>query len=142
MGDQQRNEMETVLERKKRERRENWIVFAYALVGLAICVGSFLLFHYFSHLSVLIVFVSLLDVAYAYVHARIFFKSKDWKGVKIFLIPLLMVIWWAVLFAAIVIVNAIVLQADFSYHFFLYPVFLMPAFLIVIMLFLLIVAGL
>ncbi len=46
------------------------------------------------------------------------------------------------MFAAIVIVNAIVLQADFSYHFFLYPVFLMPAFLIVIMLFLLIVAGL
>lgn len=125
---------ESVKDQKKRQRKENLEIFLYAMVGLVITVGSFLLFHFFQDYLVVTILVCSADVVYTYFNALIFFRSKDWKTGKYLFIPLLMVVYWTVLFGAICAINGLVLKGPFSYDFFLYPTFLMPSFVIEILL--------
>lgn len=126
-------QFESAKERKKRQRKDDLIIFAYAVVGLIITIVSFLLFHFFQNDIVLTVLVCVVDVVYTYFNALIFFKSKDWKYEKYIFIPLLMLVYWTLLFAAVCAINGMVLKGPFSYNFFLYPIFLMPSFVIEIL---------
>ena len=57
-------------------------------------------------------------------------------------IPLMLLIYWAIIFVVISIVNAMILEGAFSCSFFLYPIFLMPSFVLVLLLLALVAMGL
>ena len=126
---------------QKAERNEIWKRVGTAALGGGISVGSFLLFFAFSH-GISTVLICAVDIGYAFWHACGEFKEKKWDGTKRFLIPLLMVIFWALVFCVLCVGNASVLEKDFSYQLFLYPIFLMPAYEIVFLLFCLVASGL
>ena len=115
------------------KRKDTLEIVLYSLIGLVITVGSFAIFHFFERLPLLIVLICCVDVSYAYLHARIFFKSKDWRGARRFFIPLMMIVYWSIVFAIICIFNSMIIEGDFSYKFFLYPIFLLPSFVLEIL---------
>ena len=82
------------------------------------------------------------DIVYAYFNARLFFKSKDWNGARQIFIPIMLMVYWTIIFAIISIGNAVVLEGEFSNHFFLYPIFLMPSFVLVLLLLAFVAMGL
>ena len=125
---------ETFADQKKKNRKENLEVFIYALIGLAISVGSFLLFHYFGKFRFVTGLICLCDTIYTYFHVCIFFRSKDWRWAKRIFIPWLMVIYWALVLVVICIFSAALLNSEFTYKFLLYPIFLMPSFILEIIL--------
>ena len=123
------------------QRKEQLLIIAFSIIGVGVSVLSFFLYHYCSHILVKIA-VCIADIVYAYFNARLFFKSKDWNGARQFFIPLMMLVYWSVIFAVITIGNAIMLEGAFSNHFLLYPIFLMPAFVVVILLLACVAMGL
>ena len=123
------------------QRKEQLLIIVFSIIGVGISVLSFFLYHYCSHILVKIA-LCIADIVYAYFHARLFFKSKDWNGARQIFIPLMMLVYWAVIFAVIIIGNALMLEGEFSNHFFLYPIFLMPSFVLMILLLAFIAMGL
>ncbi|MBQ8302033.1 MAG: hypothetical protein IJX97_00605 [Clostridia bacterium] len=123
------------------KRKETLEIVLYSVIGLAITVGSFAIFHFFERLPLLTAFLCCVDVSYAYLHARVFFKSKDWQGARRFFIPLMMIAYWSIAFAIICIFNSMIIEGDFSYRFFLYPIFLLPSFVLEILIVGLICSG-
>ena len=123
------------------QRKEQLLIIAFSIIGVGVSVLSFFLYHYCSHILVKIA-VCIADIVYAYFNARLFFKSKDWNGARQFFIPLMMLVYWSVIFAVITIGNAVMLEGAFSNHFLLYPIFLMPAFVMVILLLACVAMGL
>ena len=123
------------------QRKEQLLIIAFSIIGVGVSVLSFFLYHYCSHILVKIA-VCIADIVYAYFNARLFFKSKDWNGARQFFIPLMMLVYWSVIFAVITIGNAVMLEGAFSNHFLLYPIFLMPAFVVVILLLACVAMGL
>lgn len=128
------NYRQKLAEAELRRRRDNLRIFLYAVVGLLISVASFVLHHYFGQMIAVTVLICIADVIYAFLNARIFLTSRNWRGVKYLFILLMMIVYWALLFGVVCVFNALVLKGPFSYHFYLYPVFLMPAFVIEILL--------
>jgi hypothetical protein len=63
---------------------------------------------------------------------EMFFCSKR-HMLNIF-IPLMMIVYWGIVFAVICVFNAMALEGEFSSAFLLYPVFLMPSFVLEIIL--------
>ena len=133
--------MENAWERHRRERKKTLEILLYVLIGLVISVGSFVLFHFLKRFVIVTVLICVVDVVYAYIHARIFFKSKDWHGIRHIFIPLMMIIYWGIVFAVICGFNAMALEGAFSRAFLLYPIFLMPSFVLEIILVGLICSG-
>lgn len=131
-----------IREEKRKKRKEFLINLAFALGGAGISVGSFFLFHFFPTMHFLTVVVCIVDIAYAYLNARLFFKGKDWNGARQFIIPLLLIAYWAVIFAVICIFGVAFLKNEFTGSFFIYPIFLMPAFVIEIIVLCLVAEGL
>ncbi len=131
-----------VREEKRKKQKEFLINLAFALGGAGISVGSFFLFHFFPTKHFLTVVVCIADIAYAYLNARLFFKGKDWNGARQILIPLLLIVYWAVIFAVVSIFGVAFLKNEFTGSFFIYPIFLMPAFVIEIIVLCLVVEGL
>ena len=82
------------------------------------------------------------DIVYAYFNARLFLKSKDWNGARQIFIPIMLLVYWTIIFALISIGNAVVSEGEFSNHFFLYPIFLMPSFVLVLLLLAFVAMGL
>ena len=121
-------------------KKDKLMIIIFSIIGAAISVLSFFLYHYCSHALVTIALCTA-DIVYAYFNARLFFKSKDWNGVRQIFIPLMMFVYWAAIFAVISIGNAVMLEGEFSNHFFLYPVFLMPSFVLVLLLLALVAMG-
>jgi len=124
---------EKMLDEQRKNRKETLEILVYACIGLCITVGSFLLFHFFGNLWLVTLLICLFDVAYAYFHACIFFRSKDWHGAKKILIPWIMMLYWLIVFVAVCIFNSAILHYDFSYKLLLYPIFLMPSFVLVML---------
>lgn len=125
---------ESVRDQKKRARKENLKIALYAIVGLAITILSFVLFHHFGDLVFVTVLLCIGDVAYAYWNALQFCKWLKNRGEKHFIVPWVLLMYWVTVFAVVCAFNFIVLEGPFSYTFFLYPFFLMPAFVIEILL--------
>ena len=121
-------------------KKDNLQFIIFSIVGGVISALSFFLYHYCSHALVTIALCTA-DIVYAYFNARLFFKSKDWNGVRQIFIPLMMFVYWTAIFAVISIGNAVMLEGEFSNHFFLYPVFLMPSFVLVLLLLALVAMG-
>ena len=126
--------MENARERHRRARKETLEILLYVFVGLAVSIGSFVLFHCLKRFVIVTVLICLVDIVYAYVHARVFFRSKNWCGVRHIFIPLMMIVYWGIVFAVICVFNAMALEGEFSSAFLLYPVFLMPSFVLEIIL--------
>ena len=123
------------------ERKELLLIIVFAIVGAGVSALSFFLYHYCSHILITIA-VCIVDIIYAYFNAKLFLKSKDWSGARKIFIPLMLLVYWTVVFAVIIIGNAMLLKGEFSNHFFLYPIFLMPSFVLIITLLLLLGMGL
>ena len=123
------------------ERKEQLLIIVFAIVGAVISVLSFFLYHYCEYALVTIM-LCIADIVYAYFNARLFFKSKDWNGARQIFIPIMLLVYWTIVFAVIIIGNAVVLEGEFSNHFFLYPIFLMPSFFLVLLLLALLGMGL
>ena len=122
-------------------KKEGLLIFLFSVIGVAIAVFSFLLFHHTDSI-LLTVGICALDVIYSYWNARLFFKSKHWNGLRLILIPLMMIAYWSIIFGVVCFGNAILFDGVFSNRMFLYPVFLMPAFVFECLLLCLIVMGL
>ena len=112
---------DTVLAQKKEKRN----LFLWSFIGVVISVCSFILYFKVDSLF-FIVAICLGDLIYAFFNIKQFLKSKDWEGVRQFFIPVIMIIYWLIVFCAVCVINAIGYGGDFSYSFFLYPIFLMP----------------
>lgn len=121
------------LSEQKETKKDKWILILYSVIGLVIAVASFALYHICPNPFVTIL-ICLTDIGYAYLNARIFFKSRDWNGARQILIPLLMIVYWTVVFGILCIGNAMLLKGEFFNQLFLYPIFLMPAFVLEILL--------
>ena len=122
-------------------KKDTLLIIVFSIIGAAISVFSFWLYHSSSHFLVTTA-ICMADIAYAYFNARFFFKTKEWNGVRQIFIPLMMIVYWTAVFAIISIGNATLLDGDFSYQFFLYPVFLLPSFVVVLLLLILVGMGL
>ena len=123
-----------------KNKKENLQLIIFPIVGAVISVLSFFLYHYCGHVLVTIM-LCIADIVYAYFNARLFFQSKDWNGARQIFIPLMMLVYWAIIFAVICIGNAMLLNGEFLNKFFLYPIFLMPSFVLVIFLLALVAWG-
>ncbi|MBR5187768.1 MAG: hypothetical protein IKW18_04775 [Clostridia bacterium] len=123
-----------------KNKKENLQLIIFSIVGAVISVLSFFLYHYCEYALVTIM-LCIADIVYAYFNARLFFQSKDWNGARQIFIPLMMLVYWAIIFAVICIGNAMLLNGEFLNQFFLYPIFLMPSFVLVIFLLALVAWG-
>ena len=121
-------------------KKDKLKIIIFSIIGAAISVLSFFLYHHCGYALVTVTLCTA-DIVYAYFNARLFFKSKDWNGVRQIFIPLMMFVYWTAIFAVISIGNAVMLEGEFSNHFFLYPVFLMPSFVLVLLLLALVAMG-
>ena len=124
-----------------KNKKENLQLIIFSIVGAVISVLSFFLYHYCGHVLVTIM-LCIADIVYAYFNARLFLKSKDWNGARQIFIPIMLLVYWTIIFALISIGNAVVLEGEFSNHFFLYPIFLMPSFVLVLLLLAFVAMGL
>ena len=124
-----------------KNKKENLQLIIFSIVGAVISVLSFFLYHYCGHVLVTIM-LCMADIVYAYFNARLFLKSKDWNGARQIFIPIMLLVYWSIIFALISIGNAEVLEGEFSNHFFLYPIFLMPSFVLVLLLLAFVAMGL
>ncbi len=128
-------------EKTPSSRKDNLTIGIVSAMGLALSVISFLVYAKFNHFLV-VTLICIVDLIFSYFNAKLFFKSKDWDGARQLFIPLMMVVYWAVVFAIICIGNAVLFEGAFSNEFLLYPVFLMPGFVLEILVFALISSGL
>ena len=103
-------------------KKDALLIIIFSIVGAVISVLSFFLYHYCEYALVMIM-LCIADIVYAYFNARLFLKSKDWNGARQIFIPLMLLIYWAIIFVVISIVNAMILEGAFSCSFFLYPIF-------------------
>ena len=122
-------------------KKDTLLIIIFSIVGAVISVFSFFIYHCCEYALVTIM-ICIVDVAYAYFNARLFLKSKDWNGARQIFIPIMLLVYWAIIFAVITIGNAVVLVGEFSNLLFLYPIFLMPSFVLVLLLFALVAMGL
>ncbi|MBQ9116768.1 MAG: hypothetical protein IJY04_07060 [Clostridia bacterium] len=126
----------------ERENKELRLISVFAFVGLALCIGSFILLRFFPEVTPIAWGICLIDVIYTYVHARVYFKVNEWKGSRF--IPLMMVAYWIVAFAAVLAVHAVIRGGnlgEFDLKYVAYPIFLMPTFDIQFLLLMLIISG-
>ena len=122
-------------------RKDTLIMIAFSIVGAGISVLSFFLYHYFNHVLVTTM-LCIADAVFAYFNAKLFLQSKDWNGACQIFIPIMLLVYWVVVFAVICAGNAMMLSGEFLNHFFFYPVFLMPSFVVVVLLLVGILMGL
>ena len=122
-------------------KKDTLLIIIFSIVGAVISVLSFFLYHYCEYALVTIM-LCIADIVYAYFNARLFLKSKDWNGARQIFIPIMILVYWSIIFAIISIGNAVVLEGEVSNHFFLYPIFLMPAFVLVLLLLAFVAMGL
>ena len=122
-------------------KKDTLLIIIFSIVGAVISVSSFFLYHYCEYALVTIM-LCIADIVYAYFNARLFFKSKDWNGARQIFIPIMLLVYWSIIFALISIGNAVVSEGEFSNHFFLYPIFLMPSFVLVLLLLAFVAMGL
>lgn len=124
-----------------KNKKDTLVIIIFSIVGAVISFLSFFLYHYceYAHVTIML---CLADIVYAYFNARLFFKSKDWNGARQIFIPIMLMVYWTIIFAIISIGNAVVLEGEFSNHFFLYPIFLMPSFVLVLLLLAFVAMGL
>ena len=122
-------------------KKDTLLIIIFSIVGAVISVLSFFLYHYCEYVLVTIM-LCIADIVYAYFNARLFFKSKDWNGARQIFIPIMLLVYWTIIFAIISIGNAVVSEGEFSNHFFLYPIFLMPSFVLVLLLLAFVAMGL
>ena len=118
-------------EKKKRDLRNGIIIAAFAIVGGLLSVASFLLFFRMQNVA-WTVGICIVDVIYAYINANVFFKDREWRVAKRFFIPMMMVMYYIVVFTVIIIGAVCFKFSDYTDLFFLYPVFLFPSFILVI----------
>ena len=123
-----------------KNKKDTLLIIIFSIVGAVISVLSFFLYHYCEYALVTIM-LCIADIVYAYFNARLFFKSKDWNGARQIFIPIMLLVYWSIIFALISIGNAVVSEGEFSNHFFLYPIFLMPSFVLVTFLLALVAWG-
>ena len=126
---------------KKEKKNDNLLIVLFSIVGVVVSVFSFLIYHNSKHFLV-ITGVCIVDVIYAYFNASLFFKAKEWRGVRQILIPLMMIVYWCAVLAIVFIGGAVLVDGVFSNQFLLYPIFLMPAFVLEILIFALVASGL
>ena len=124
-----------------KNKKDTLLVIIFSIVGAVISVLSFFLYHYCEY-DLVTIMLCIADIVYAYFNARLFLKSKDWNGSRQIFIPIMLLVYWSIIFALIVIGNAVVLKGEFSNHFFLYPIFLMPSFVLVLLLLAFVAMGL
>ena len=124
-----------------KNKKDTLLVIIFSIVGAVISVLSFFLYHYCEYALVTIM-LCIADIVYAYFNARLFLKSKDWNGSRQIFIPIMLPVYWSIIFALISIGNAVVSEGEFSNHFFLYPIFLMPSFVLVLLLLAFVAMGL
>ena len=124
-----------------KNKKDTLLVIIFSIVGAVISVLSFFLYHYCEYALVTIM-LCIADIVYAYFNARLFLKSKDWNGARQIFIPIMLLVYWTIIFAIICIGNAVVSEGEFSNHFFLYPIFLMPSFVLVLLLLAFVAMGL
>ena len=122
-------------------KKDTLLIIIFSIVGAVISVLSFFLYHYCEYVLVTIM-LCIADIVYAYFNARLFLKSKDWNGARQIFIPIMLLVYWTIIFAIISIGNAVVSEGEFSNHFFLYPIFLMPSFVLVLLLLAFVAMGL
>ena len=130
-----------VVDSKASAKKDRLLIFIFSVIGVAVSVFSFLLFHSADNV-LLTVGICVLDVVFSYFNARLFFKSKDWDGARQILITIMMIVYWVIFFGVVCIGNAVLFEGVFFNSLLLYPVFLMPAFVFEILLFSLILMGL
>ena len=124
-----------------KNKKDTLLIIIFSIVGAVISVLSFFLYYYFEYALVTIM-LCIADIVHAYFNARLFFKSKDWNGARQIFIPIMLLVYWSIIFAIISIGNAVVSEGEFSNHFFLYPIFLMPSFVLVLLLLAFVAMGL
>ena len=124
-----------------KNKKDTLMIILFSIVGAVISVLSFFLYHYCEYFLVTIM-LCIADIVYAYFNARLFLKSKDWNGARQIFIPIMLLVYWTIIFALISIGNAVVSEGEFSNHFFLYPIFLMPSFVLVLLLLAFVAMGL
>ena len=121
-------------------KKDKLKIIIFSIIGAVISVLSFFLYHHCGY-ALVTVTLCIADIVYAYFNAKLFFESKDWNGARQIFIPLMMLVYWAIIFAVICIGNAMLLNGEFLNQFFLYPIFLMPSFVLVIFLLALVAWG-
>ena len=122
-------------------RKDNLKIGIVSAMGVFLSVISFFIYHKINHFLV-VTAICIVDLIFSYFNTKLFFESKDWDGARQIFIPLMMIIYWAAVFAVICIGNAVLFEGSFSKVFFLYPIFLMPGFVLEILVFALIASGL
>lgn len=127
-------------EKTTSSKKDNLTIGIMSAIGLLLSVISFFIYNKINSFLVVIA-ICIADLIFSYFNAKLFFKSKDWDGARQLFIPLMMIVYWAVVFAVISIGNAVMLEGEFSNHFFLYPIFLMPSFVLVLLLLALVAIG-
>ena len=126
----ERNKCESAEEQDKIDVKHDIVIAIFAIIGGLIAIGSFWLFFWMRN-TAWTVGICTVDSIYAYINACVFFKDKNWTGIRRFFIPVMMVIFYLIVLV-IIIAGAVCLKiAEFTEFFFLYPVFLMPAFVLV-----------
>lgn len=123
-----------------KNKKHNFCMIIFPIVGVLISVLNFIIFHHFGHYIITIT-LCVVDITYAYFNARLYLASKDWNGSRRFFIPLMLLAYWAIIFTIICVGNAMMFEGSFSNAFFLYPIFLMPSFVVVVLLIALIGSG-
>ena len=81
-----------------KNKKENLQLIIFSIVGAVISVLSFFLYHYCGHVLVTIM-LCIADIVYAYFNARLFLKSKDWNGARQIFIPIMLLVYWTIIFA-------------------------------------------
>ena len=126
----ERNKCESAEEQDKIDVKHGIVIAIFAIIGGLIAFVSFWLFFRMRN-TAWTVGICIADVIFAYINACVFFKDKNWTGIRRFFIPVMMVIFYLIVLV-IIIAGAVCLKiAEFTEFFFLYPVFLMPAFVLV-----------
>ena len=102
-----------------KNKKDTLLIIIFSIVGAVISVLSFFLYHYCEYALVTIM-LCIADIVYAYFNARLFLKSKDWNGARQIFSPIMLLVYWTIIFAIISIGNAVVSEGEFSNHFFMY----------------------
>lgn len=133
--DKEATELRLQLRRETAKKQLRFILFS--VLGALISVCSFWLYSVFSGYTAVTVLLCALNVAYAYFNVSEYLRSRDFEGVRVFMIIIFLIAYFGVAFGLVALFGSAAFNLKVSYEFLIYTVFLMPAFVAVIVSFIL-----
>lgn len=113
-----------------------WKTVCFCIVGVLLSVLDFALYYKFKHLHALMIFMSMIGVAYAYVELNHLFIRKYWfENHRNLAVSMSLLIYYAVILLVIYLFTRFQLNIPWDMTYLYFPLFLMPPIIVVVLLF-------